>query len=80
MNVVYTPGLEALAQSLGSMGFSMHSADAPVAADAILCDGNMRQAFAVRSAPSGAFILNVRGMSAAQTAQALRRRCQTPLF
>lgn len=80
MNVVYTPGLEGLAQSLGSMGFHMHPLDADVSADAVLCEGNLHAALRTRSAPGGAFVLNVRGLSPAQTAQALRRRCRTPLF
>lgn len=80
MNVVYTPGLEALAQSLGSMGFHMHPMGADISADAVLCEGDLRAALRARSAPGGTFVLNVRGLSPTQTAQALRRRCRTPLF
>lgn len=80
MKVVYAPGLEALAQSLGRMGFEMHPMGDNVAADAVLCEGSLRPALNTRSAAGGALLLNVRGLSPAQTAQALRRRCQLPLF
>ncbi|MCL1965033.1 MAG: hypothetical protein FWF69_08235 [Firmicutes bacterium] len=80
MKVVYQSDLTALARQLGSMGFEMHPMGAAVAADAVLFTSAPERAIRTRPAAGGAFLLNVRGMNAAQAAQALRRRSQAPLF
>jgi len=80
VKVVYQSDLAPLAQQLGAMGFEMHPLGAEIAADAVLFTASPARALAARPAPGGALLLNVRGMNAAQAAQALRRRCQGPLF
>ena len=79
MKVAYQPGLEAMAGSLSGMGFEMAPAGSGQEMDAVIFTGGM---VGLRFRPSvrGAFLLNVRGMSPAQAAQALRRRSQTQLF
>ena len=69
-----------LAQQLGAMGFEMHPMGAGIAADAVLFTSAPGRAMRARPAPGGALLLNVAGMSAAQAAEALRRRSQAPLF
>ena len=76
MKVVYQNDLTGLARQLGGMGFEMHPMGAPVAADAVLFTSMPRHALAAKPAQGGALLLNVRGMSAAQAAEALRRRAQ----
>jgi len=80
MKVMYQSDLAPLAAALGKMGFEMHPLGAELAADAVLFTSAPGRALAARPAPSGTLLLNVRGMSAAQAAEALRRRCQAPLF
>lgn len=80
MKVVYQPDLVPLARALGAMGFEMHPLGADVAADAVLFTSLPGRALHARPAPGGALLLNVRGLNAAETARALRRRAQTPLF
>ncbi len=80
MKVVYPADLSQLANTLGSMGFEMHPMGADIMADAVLYAASPSKAFAVRPSPGGAFLLDVRGMSAAQAAQALRRRAQAPIL
>lgn len=79
MKVAYQPGLEALAGSLTGMGFDMMPVGSQQEMDAVIFEGGMKN---LRFKPSGkgALLLNVRGMSPAQAAQALRRRSQTQLF
>ncbi|MDR0928642.1 MAG: YkuS family protein [Oscillospiraceae bacterium] len=80
MTVVYPQELTPLAQALSGMGFTMQPMGAEVAADAVLFTSSPHLAMRERPGAQGALLLNVRGMSAAQTAQALRRRSQAPLF
>ncbi|MEG0766398.1 MAG: hypothetical protein RR482_01665 [Clostridia bacterium] len=80
MKVIYQSGLEALAHSLHTMGFEMHAMQEQVAADAVLFAQDLQGAAKTRVRKHGAMLLNVRGLSAAQTAEALRRRCNGPLF
>ncbi|GHU83636.1 hypothetical protein FACS1894196_3830 [Clostridia bacterium] len=80
MKVLYPGDLAPLARELGAMGFEMCPIGGQEAADAVLFTHSPARALAVRPAPGGALVLNVRGMSAAQAAQALRRRTQAPIF
>ncbi len=80
MKVVYQNDLAPLAQQLGAMGFDMHPMGTSVPADAVLFTSAPGRALRTRPAPGGAVLLNVRGMSAAQAAQALRRRAQAPVL
>lgn len=80
MVVLYASELAPLATALGTMGFEMHPMQEGMAADAVLFSASPGSAMRARPAPGGALLLNARGMSAAQAAQALRRRSQAPLF
>lgn len=80
MKVVFQNDLEPLARVLGNMGFEMHPMGEDVTADAVLFTSSPARALAAKPSSRGALLLNVRGMSAAQTAEALRRRSQAPLF
>lgn len=80
MKVVYQTDLGPLAGQLGAMGFEMHPMGADVAADAVLFTASPGRALKARPGASGALLLNVRGMSAAEAARALRRRSQAPIF
>lgn len=80
MKVAFEPGLEGLADSLGSMGFDMVPLGQENETDAVLYQAHFQAALGARPASRGAVMLNVRGMSAGETAQALRRRAASALF
>ncbi len=76
MTVIYQPDLAPLAGQLGAMGFEMHPLGTDVLADAVLFTNAAARALAAKPAPAGALLLNVRGLNAAQTAAALKRRAR----
>ncbi len=80
MKVAYPANLSQMAGALGSMGFEMHPLDANILADAVLYTTSPMRAMSVKPAARGAFLLDVRGMSAAQAAQALRNRTREPIL
>lgn len=80
MKVLYQENLSTLASALSNMGFEMHPLGSDIVADAVLFTTSAQRAFASKPGASGTFLLNAKGLSAAQTAQALRRRSQAPLF
>jgi len=80
MVVAYQSDLGALARELGTMGFEMHPLGDEVAAEAVLFTSQPARALAQAPARRGALLLNVRGMNAAQAAQALRRRAAGPIL
>ncbi len=80
MVVTYQQDLAPLAQQLGAMGFEMHPMGADIAADAVLFTSQSARALTAMPAGRGAVLLNVKGMSAAQAAQALRRRAAGPIL
>lgn len=80
MTVAYQPGLENLAGSLSDMGFTMVPLGQTEETDAVLYTQGLEVALRVRPSKRGALLLNVRGLSATQTAEALRRRCHAQIF
>jgi hypothetical protein len=80
MKVTYQQGLENLAGSLSQMGFEMIPLGQEQETDAVLYRQGIEAALRARPSGRGALLLNVRGLSAAQTAQALRRRCHAQIF
>lgn len=80
MKIVYAPETAPLAHDLRGMGFELHAMGEDVAADAVLFAANARDALHVRPGSAGALLLNVRGLSAAETAEALRRRIRGSIF
>lgn len=80
MRVLYQENLSSLAHALSNMGFEMHPMGADIAADAVLFTTSSHRALKAKPGAGGAFLLNAKGLSAAQAAQALRRRSQMPLF
>lgn len=80
MTVTYQPGLENLAGSLSDMGFTMVPLGQAEETDAVLYTQGLEGALRVRPGKRGALLLNVRGLSATQTAEALRRRCHAQIF
>ena len=80
MKVLYHQELARLAVALQAMGFEMQPLAEDATADAILFASVSKAAMKTRPAPGGTLLLNARGMSAAEAAQALRRKTQTPLF
>jgi 4-hydroxyphenylpyruvate dioxygenase-like putative hemolysin len=80
MKVAFQQGLEGLADSLGQMGFEMIPLGQELETDAVLYQQGIEVALRARPSKRGALLLNVHGMSAAQTAQALRRRSNSQIF
>ncbi len=80
MTVAFEQGLEALAGSLSGMGFTMVPLGQESETDAVLYQQGLTVALGARPSRRGAVILNVRGLSAAQTAEALRSRCHARIF
>ena len=80
MKVLYQEGLASLAGALTEMGFEMHPMGEDIEADAVLFTSSVRRALQSKPGAHGALLLDARGLNAAQAAQALRRRAQTPLF
>jgi len=76
MKVAYQPELEQMAKSLAALGFDMCPLGQEDAADAVLFEASAGNALRARCGKQGAVLLNVRGMNAAEAAQALRRRCK----
>ncbi len=80
MKVTYQQGLEGLANSLEQMGFEMIPLGQELETDAVLYQQGIEVALSARPSKRGALLINVRGLSPAQTAQALRRRSHAQLF
>lgn len=80
MKVVYEQGLAPLAAALHTMGFEMHPMGAEVLADAVLFTASSGAAMRQKPGQGGALVLNVRGLSAAETAEALKRRVHGALL
>lgn len=80
MNVLYEQGLEDMAAQLAGMGFSVYPLNSRVRADAVLYVSDAHAALEARPSRSGANMLCVRAMSAAQIAAAIRRRSIQTLF
>ncbi len=80
MKVAFQQGLEPLADSLTQMGFDMVPLGQEQETDAVLYQQGIEVALRAKPSRRGAMLLNVRGLSAAQTAQALRRRCNAHIF
>jgi len=80
MKVLYQQELAHLVPVLQTMGFEMHPLSDDATADAILFASSPQAAMRAHAVPGGTLLLNVRGMSPSEAAQALRRRAQTPLF
>lgn len=80
MKVLYQENLAQLAGALGKMGFEMHPMGEDIDADAVLFTSSARRALESRPGSRGVLLLNAKGLTAAQAANALRRRLPTPLF
>lgn len=80
MNVLYQKGLESVAQELGAMGYSLHPMSSRVRADAVLYTSDVHEAMKATAVSGGAPILCVRGMSAGEISEAIRRRSSRALF
>lgn len=80
MKVAYQQGLEGLAGNLTQMGFEMIPLGQEQETDAVLYQQGIEVALRARPSKRGALLLNVQGLSPAQTAQALRQRCHAQIF
>jgi len=80
MKVAFQQGLENMADSLGQMGFEMIPLGQEQETDAVLYQQGIEVALRARPSKRGALLLNVHGLSTAETAQALRRRSNTQIF
>lgn len=80
MRVLYEKGLDALASGLSALGYETALLEPGATGDAVLFCSSAHAALRARPAPGGTLLLNARGMSAAQAAQAIRRRAQGPVL
>lgn len=80
MIVLYENGLEDVASQLASMGYTMYPLRSMMPADAVLYMSDPHAALSAACGSSGAPLLCVRSMNAAQIAAAIRRRSVQPLF
>ena len=78
--MLYEQGLEDVAAELARMGFAMHPMASRVRADAVLYVSDPHAALSAHAGKSGAPVLCVRAMNAAQIAGAIRRRSVQTLF
>lgn len=80
MNVIYEQGLEEIAGTLSAMGYEMHPMSSKIAADAVLYTCDAHGALSASALDGGTALLCVKGMSAAQISEAIRRRSCQQLF
>lgn len=80
MRILYERGLDPLAAELSAMGFETAALETGGEADAVLFCASAHAALRARPGAGGAFLLNARGMNAAQAARALRGRAQSPIL